>query len=218
MKIKPKGLFSYFEFIFDIFYLVTAFVISAFILIHVSSTLQLLAGIMAFILAAGDSFHLIPRIFSIYTKDSLRFQKQLSIGKLITSITMTIFYALLWEIGIQQYHPLNISACSLLVYTLAIIRIVLCLMPQNKWTTGSSYQWGIWRNIPFVLLGLVVTGLFFHYRQTIPHLWSMWLAITLSFLFYIPVVLWSHKKPVLGMLMLPKSCMYLWILYLCIYL
>lgn len=38
----------------------------------------------------------------------------------------------------------------------------------------------------------------------------MWLAILLSFAFYIPVVLWAEVSPMIGMLMLPKTCMYVW--------
>ena len=40
----------------------------------------------------------------------------------------------------------------------------------------------------------------------------MWLAITLSFLFYIPVVLFAQTMPMIGMLMLPKTCMYVWMI------
>ena len=39
----------------------------------------------------------------------------------------------------------------------------------------------------------------------------MWLAIALSFLFYIPVVLWADAMPMMGMLMIPKTCAYAWI-------
>ena len=40
----------------------------------------------------------------------------------------------------------------------------------------------------------------------------MWLAVTLSFLFYLPVVLWALAIPLIGMLMLPKTCMYIWMI------
>ncbi len=38
----------------------------------------------------------------------------------------------------------------------------------------------------------------------------MWLTITLSFAFYIPVVLWSDAYPLVGILMIPKTCAYVW--------
>ena len=38
----------------------------------------------------------------------------------------------------------------------------------------------------------------------------MWLTIVLSFGFYIPVVLWADVVPMIGMLMIPKTCAYVW--------
>lgn len=38
----------------------------------------------------------------------------------------------------------------------------------------------------------------------------MWLTIVLSFGFYIPVVLWAEVIPAIGMLMIPKTCAYVW--------
>lgn len=38
----------------------------------------------------------------------------------------------------------------------------------------------------------------------------MWLTIVLSFAFYIPVLLWSAAVPAVGMLMIPKTCAYVW--------
>ena len=38
----------------------------------------------------------------------------------------------------------------------------------------------------------------------------MWLTIVLSFGFYIPVVLWADVNPLIGMLMIPKTCAYVW--------
>ena len=38
----------------------------------------------------------------------------------------------------------------------------------------------------------------------------MWLTIVLSFAFYIPVVLFADSFPMIGMLMIPKTCAYVW--------
>ncbi|MEG1292482.1 MAG: hypothetical protein RSD28_09320, partial [Lachnospiraceae bacterium] len=46
----------------------------------------------------------------------------------------------------------------------------------------------------------------------LPQLRFMWIAILLSFAFYIPVVLGANKNPKLGMLMLPKTMAYVWII------
>ncbi len=39
----------------------------------------------------------------------------------------------------------------------------------------------------------------------------MWLAIVLSFGFYVPVVLWSEAVPAVGILMIPKTLAYVWV-------
>lgn len=31
-------------------------------------------------------------------------------------------------------------------------------------------------------------------------------------MFYFPVVLWAQAVPIIGMMMLPKTCMYIWML------
>ena len=40
----------------------------------------------------------------------------------------------------------------------------------------------------------------------------MWLAVLLSFMFYFLVVLWAQAVPIIGMMILPKTCMYIWML------
>lgn len=39
----------------------------------------------------------------------------------------------------------------------------------------------------------------------------MWLAIVLSFGLYIPVVLWANIIPWIGVLMIPKTLAYVWV-------
>ena len=173
----------------------------------------LLFGIMAVTLGLGDTFHLIPRAYALCTTGLENYTAALGIGKFITSITMTIFYILLYYVYRIRYHVENQKNLSILVYVLAIIRIILCCFPQNQWTSAESpLSWGIYRNIPFVLLGLVVIVLFYkaakqHHDQAFRF---MWLTIVLSFGFYIPVVLWADTIPMIGMLMIPKTCAYVW--------
>lgn len=82
--------------------------------------------------------------------------------------------------------------------------------------SSSSLAWGIYRNIPFALLGLLVIVLF--YKSAKEHrdeeFKYMWLTIVLSFGFYIPVVLWADRIPMIGMLMIPKTCAYVWTVWI----
>lgn len=99
------------------------------------------------------------------------------------------------------------------IFALAIVRIALCLMPQNEWMTANPpIIWGIYRNIPFALLGLLIIVLFYcsaKENNDKAFKW-MWLTIVLSFGFYIPVTLWAEAIPMIGMLMIPKTCAYVW--------
>lgn len=105
------------------------------------------------------------------------------------------------------------AAITAAVYGLAGVRIVLCMMPQNQWLSDESpLSWGIYRNIPFALLGLLVIVLFYcsaKEHEDRAFRW-MWLTIVLSFGFYIPVVLCADRIPMIGMLMIPKTCAYVW--------
>ncbi len=62
------------------------------------------------------------------------------------------------------------------------------------------------------MLGLVVIVLFYRSakEQGDRAFRWMWLTIVLSFGFYIPVVLWADVMPMIGMLMIPKTCAYVW--------
>lgn len=215
-----KRVYGTIELLFDLFYLAAASILCFILLLGSSgNSARVLAGVMALLLVGGDSFHLVPRITVIRTGNEEPLRRELGRGKQITSITMTLFYLLLWQIGLLVFslEDSSIWFYTVTIYVLTAVRIFLCLLPQNKWEERNlPVTWGLLRNIPFFLQGAVVTMLYFLQRNAAPGLSSMWLAIALSFAFYLPVVLWSNKSPKIGMLMLPKTCVYLWILVMCV--
>ena len=172
-----------------------------------------LFGWMAVVLGAGDSFHLVPRALALCTAGLDSFAFQLGLGKWITSLTMTVFYVLLYYVWRERYEVKGQKSLTVAVYTLSVARVILCMMPQNQWLTDRSpLIWGIYRNVPFALLGILVIVLFYRSakeRGDKAFGW-MWLTIVLSFGFYIPVVLWAEAVPMIGMLMIPKTCAYVW--------
>ena len=97
----------------------------------------------------------------------------------------------------------------LIIYALALVRIILVLMPMNNWGTAEgNYMFGIYRNIPFAIMGALL--IYWSYQERVKEgLANMWILILLSFLFYIPVVLWSDTYPIVGALMMPKTVAYL---------
>lgn len=212
-----KRLFGLLEAVFDIVYLIAAFIIGI-VLLTTGETgeVRTLAGIMAFVLVGGDAFHLVPRILAIVTEREEALRPALGRGKQITSITMTVFYLILWQIGLHFFGDSLTGVWTGAVYGLALLRIVLCLMPQNRWQDRfPPVRWGIYRNIPFFLLGAVVAVFFLMNRLVVGGLAWMGFAVILSFACYLPVVLWSNRNPKIGMMMLPKTCAYIWMLVMC---
>ena len=202
------------ETLFDAVYLISVVTIGVLMIRGSKGNRQFcLFGWMAVVLGAGDSFHLVPRAIALCTTGLENYTVPLGIGKWITSVTMTIFYVLLYYVWRQRYKINGQGSLTAAVYGLAGVRIALCMMPQNQWSSAKApLSWGIYRNIPFALLGLLVIVLF--YQSAKQHedkafRW-MWLTIVLSFGFYIPVVLWADTIPLIGILMIPKTCAYVW--------
>lgn len=203
-----------FETVFDLVYLTCVIAIGILMIRGCAKERQfLLFGIMAVVLGLGDSFHLIPRAVALCTTGLESYTFQLGLGKLITSVTMTVFYVLLYHVWRLRYKVTGRRGLTFSVYLLAAVRIALCLMPQNQWfSPASPLSWGIFRNIPFALLGLIMILLFFKSARDSDDksfCW-MWLTIALSFAFYIPVVLFADVFPPAGMLMIPKTLAYVW--------
>lgn len=204
---------------FDIVYLITVITLGILMIRgHRGRRQYLLSGIMAVTLGAGDAFHLVPRAYALLTDGLANHAAALGTGKFITSITMTVFYLLLYHVWRSRYAIRGRHRETIAIYALAGLRIALCLFPQNEWTSATPpLSWGIWRNIPFALMGIMVIVLF--YRSARAHrdrpFRCMWLTIVLSFAFYIPVVLFAESHPAVGILMIPKTMAYVWTVLIC---
>ncbi len=197
------------EAVFCVFYLIFTSVLG-FKIIAKSEGKKLikLFGVMTLVLVFGDAFHLVPRIIAAINPTG-DYSFSLGIGKLVTSVTMTVFYVILYFIYEMRYEKRNILLRSIFII-LSVIRIGLCFFPQNDWTGSAPVLWGVYRNIPFLIIGIITVCIYFKNARD-KHFKFMWLAVLLSFVFYIPVVLWADVSPMIGMLMLPKTIMYMWI-------
>ncbi|MGN1421357.1 MAG: hypothetical protein ACI4XC_07595 [Eubacterium sp.] len=203
-----------FETIFDIVYLVSVITLGIIMIRGSKGRKQyLLYGIMAVTLGCGDAFHLIPRAVALCTTGLENYTAALGIGKLITSVTMTVFYVLLYYVWRSRYEIKGKNGITAAVWILAAFRVALCLFPQNEWISANApLSWGIYRNIPFTILGILIIVLFYRsakIKQDKPFKF-LWLTVVLSFVCYLPVVLFADSVPAVGMLMIPKTCAYVW--------
>ena len=203
------------ETFFDVFYL-SGVVIAGIIMASKGGHNSLVKkfGLMAVVLGAGDSFHLVPRMVALWTTGLEANAAALGIGKLITSITMTIFYMILYYIWRERYGITGRKSLSVFIWSLTAARIILCLFPQNDWLSyDQPLLFGILRNIPFAIMGVVIIILFAQEtrKKADSTFRFMPLAVLLSFGFYIPVVLFGSQIPIIGMLMIPKTLAYVWV-------
>lgn len=205
-----------FETIFDIVYL-TSVITMGFLMVKGSrgSLYFRLFGIMAMTLGIGDAFHLIPRAYALNASGLAANVVPLGVGKFVTSVTMTVFYVLLYELYKIKSDAVRNKNMDVTIYGLAALRIALCLLPGNLWlSVQPSLAYGIARNIPFAIMGLLIIQMTARYGKAgHPEYLRLSYAVALSFLFYIPVVLFSSTYPLVGMLMIPKTIAYVYIVW-----
>lgn len=203
------------EGIFSILYLLFDLIAAIILFINANGNLTLtLFGWLTLILGGGDAFHLVPRIIKAFNEKA-DVEWWSGLGLMISSTTMTVFYIVLYFIWKSLFSFIEIS--PILTYALFIsagLRIILCLFPQNNWFSYAGNPiWGIYRNIPFVITGLCIIVLYALSGNTFDlHLWQISVAVFISFACYLPVVIWSKKYPAVGMLMIPKTLAYVWII------
>lgn len=97
---------------------------------------------------------------------------------------------------------------------LRIISLTVKIFPQNNWCTQEgNIKLSIIRNTVFAVTGIGVIILYIISGNTYDyHMTRMVAAIIISFGCYLPVTLFSKTKPKVGLLMIPKTCAYMWII------
>ena len=181
------------EAIFDVAYLIFDLIAALlFFFFSQGNPLFILYGILTLTLCGGDAFHLVPRILRAVRGSNDKIKRQLGIGLQVSSITMTVFYIIL----------------------MYIVRIVICLFPQNNWCSEEgNLKLSVIRNAVFAVTGIGIIILYAMSGNTYGyHMTRMVAAIIISFGCYLPVTLFSKTKPKVGLLMIPKTCAYMWVI------
>lgn len=177
--------------------------------------LFILYGVLTLTLCGGDAFHLVPRVIRTVRGSSDKIKSQMGRGLQISSITMTVFYIILMYVWKYTFPEMNAPvAVEAMIWISAIIRIIVCLFPQNNWTAeNGNIKLSIIRNAVFAVTGIGVIILYAISGNTNGyHMTRMVAAIIISFGCYLPVTLFSKTKPKVGLLMIPKTCAYMWVI------
>lgn len=202
------------ESVFCIGYLLFDLIAGIIFLTNGSDQLFLLYGIMTLLLGFGDAFHLVPRVVKHIKGESERVRWWMNFGLAVTSVTMTVFYIILlyiWKIQNVGQSTQTISFLTAvftgIIWSMALARIAICLLPQNDWFGDGNKRLSLCRNIIFSMIGAAEIILFLIMGGAYGI--TMAVCIFFSFLFYVPVTLFAKENPKIGMLMIPKTIMYI---------
>lgn len=162
------------------------------------------------LLALGDSGHVGFRVIA-YARGGLEANPTLvGIGALSTAITVTFFYMILVDVWRMRFQrPLGWPGWLLL--GAGVVRLAIMAFPQNQWEqTVAPYGWSLLRNAFLVIQGVGVMVLILRDAGRTHDRTFTWIGIMIacSYLFYAPVILFATTLPILGMLMIPKTCAY----------
>ena len=174
---------------------------------------------LAFILlAAGDTghvgFRVVAQVLGLMEKPIQVFGEPMNligIGMMTTAFTVTMFYMVFVFVWQARNHEGNNWLTTLLL-AIGIVRIVFMALPANQWGNVIPPQpIGIYRNLFLILQGVGLLVLLF--RSAVRKNDTLFLTIAwmivVSFVFYLPVILFAQKVPMIGMLMIPKTLAYL---------
>jgi len=181
------------------------------------------------LLACGDTGHVGFRVWA-YGRGGLDTTVRIAgaqiglvgLGALSTAVTVTLFYVLMLWIWRRRFGK-PLGWFSYLLLAAAAIRLVVMAFPQNQWNNSvPPWPWSIIRNVPLTIQGLGVAYLILRDARAVGDR-TFELAgymVLVSYGFYIPVILFVQRLPMLGMLMIPKTLAYVaiaWLAYANLY-
>jgi hypothetical protein len=213
----------WFEIIFTLSYLVIVWILVVLMVrrypdLNAAHTSQGRIAIALFaVLVIGDTPHIVARV-AAYALGGLDARPVIfggpvgivGLGALATSFTLTLFYVLMVVFWRERFNR-SYDGFTYMLFAAALLRLLLMAFPGNDWQSPTSPpDWGLYRNLPFFLLGLGVAYLFIRDGRAMQDRFALQLGglILLSYAFYIPVVLFARRVPLLGMFMLPKTLVY----------
>ena len=133
------------------------------------------------------------------------------VGALATAVTVTVLYAILLDVWRLRFRG-RFTAAWWVLMAVGVARLLIMIPPQNRW--GDSvppFGWSLARNIPLMALGLGIAVLMLLDALREKDMTFLWISVLifLSYAFYTPVILLVQRIPAIGMLMIPKTVMYI---------
>jgi len=197
------------ETIFDIAYLASLLTIAILVIALNPSNVRITYGAMLFALYLGEGFHLVTRILSFFAKDPMKFVKPMGIARQASSITFTVYFAIM--LLLNRYFYLNDNSFFFMAgLFLGAVRIVVVFFKGNHWSQPRSpFVYSLIRNIPLLLMMVLafIAWMIADYNGNTwlnPEGW-IYVFVMLSFFCYGAVVFLAPKNPRFGYLMIPLA-------------
>jgi len=162
-------------------------------------------------LLIGDLGHVGARLITFFSENPTSNYGIFGIGVLLEMIGLIflfIFYTNAWRIHFNRPNDLFFKS----LIGVGIIGLIIFTFPQNQWNTEPvSYEWLIIRNIPWLIQGLALAILIIRDAKVAndPLFIRIGILILISFFFYMPVIFFASIEPMLGMLMIPGTIIYM---------
>lgn len=167
---------------------------------------------LAFIaLFIGDLGHVGARLIVFFSGEGEMNYAILGIGSLLEAVGLIflfMFFTDAWRV--QFNHPKNLLFKVLI--GIGIVGLIIFAFPQNEWTAQSfPYEWLVLRNIPWLLQGIALSVLIYRDAKAIDdkQLVRSGIYIFISYFFYMPVIFFGEIAPMLGMLMIIGTIVYM---------
>jgi hypothetical protein len=225
------NMIAWFEILFNVTYLTAVWAIVALMtrsMAAVTPENRRVAGLvrLAFVLlAAGDTAHVGFRVIAgLLGGEGAQVNvfgapmSLIGLGTMATSFTVTLFYMLFVYVWQARYNrPANWFTNLLLAA--GVLRLMMMALPANDWgSLAPPYPMSLYRNLPLIVQGVGVIGLILYSATRARDTLFQWIGalMAVSYAFYIPVILFARLEPLLGLLMIPKTCAYLavaWLAY-----
>ncbi len=159
----------------------------------------------------GDLGHVGARLITFFSGEIELNYTILGIGTLfemVGLIFLFMIYTDAWRVHFD--HAKNILFYVLI--GIGVVGLIIFVFPQNQWTAQSApYEWLVIRNIPWMIQGIALSILLFKDAKAAndKKLVRIGIYIFISYFFYMPVVFFGALVPMLGMLMIFGTIIYM---------
>ncbi|MBY8992590.1 MAG: hypothetical protein KGD58_17730 [Candidatus Lokiarchaeota archaeon] len=159
----------------------------------------------------GDLGHVGARLIAFFSGEGEMNYVILGIGTLFEMVGLIFLFMIFTDAWRVQFNHPKILLYKVLI-GIGIIGLIIYVFPQNQWIAQSApYEWLVIRNIPWLIQGIALSLLIYRDAKAVDDkkLVRIGIYIFISYFFYMPVIFFGEIAPMLGMLMIIGTVVYM---------